>query len=220
MQTATFTSGTRLGTHPVLVVVLRPPSPVLRPRRVHSYIRPRLGDAPTQDEPRRLVARASRGRPSILYLERRYRYGLANSPDGCVAAISRRRREVTDILATHLPTPHTPGLVAKPTTRFGRKAVVVRADADATNWIKKDPTVLMASAAGWFIPSNIGVGAFGGKSLFGLFTASIGENMAHFPTGPALDDKFWLYMVTWHVGLFVTMTLGQIGFQGRKQGYW
>ncbi len=118
------------------------------------------------------------------------------------------------------PTPHTPGLVAKPTTRFGRKAVVVRADADATNWIKKDPTVLMASAAGWFIPSNIGVGAFGGKSLFGLFTASIGENMAHFPTGPALDDKFWLYMVTWHVGLFVTMTLGQIGFQGRKQGCW
>jgi photosystem I subunit PsaO len=129
----------------------------------------------------------------------------------------------TDMLATHLANLHPSrpaGLVAKPNTRFGRKAVVVRADADATNWIKKDPTVLMASAAGWFIPSNIGVSAFGGKSLFGLLTASIGENMAHFPVGPALDDKFWLYMVTWHVGLFVTMTLGQIGFQGRKQGYW
>jgi photosystem I subunit PsaO len=115
-----------------------------------------------------------------------------------------------------------PAGFAKPTLRTtaARKAVVVRADADATNWLKKDPTVLMASAAGWFIPSNIGVSAFGGKSLFGLFTASIGENMAHFPTGPALDDKFWLYMVTWHLGLFVVMTLGQIGAQGRKQNYW
>ncbi|CAL6301290.1 unnamed protein product [Bathycoccus prasinos] len=45
------------------------------------------------------------------------------------------------------------------------------------------------------------------------------ENLSHFPTGPALDDKFWLYMITWHIGLFVTMLLGQIGYQGRKQGY-
>jgi photosystem I subunit PsaO len=29
-----------------------------------------------------------------------------------------------------------------------------------------------------------------------------------------------LYMVTWHVGLFVTMLLGQVGVQGKKQGYW
>lgn len=43
---------------------------------------------------------------------------------------------------------------------------------------------------------------------------------AHFPTGPALDDKFWLYMITWHGGLFLTMLLGQIGVQGRKQNYW
>ena len=28
---------------------------------------------------------------------------------------------------------------------------------------------------------------------------SIGENLAHFPTGPALDDKFWLYLITYHV---------------------
>lgn len=28
-----------------------------------------------------------------------------------------------------------------------------------------------------------------------------------------------LLMITWHLGLFVTLTLGQIGFQGRKQGY-
>ncbi len=43
----------------------------------------------------------------------------------------------------------------------------------------------------WTIPSNIAVSGFGGKSLFGLFTASIGEQLAHFPTGPALTDKFW-----------------------------
>ena len=78
----------------------------------------------------------------------------------------------------------------------------------------------MVGTAGWFIPSNIGVSAFNGDSLFGLFAKSIGENLAHFPTGPALDDKFWLYMVTWHVGLFVTLTLAQIGIQGRKQEYW
>jgi hypothetical protein len=190
------------------------------------------------------------------------------------------------------------------------------------------------------VPSNIPVSGFAGKSLFGLFTASIGENMArnsrptharalacaeraraseaflsgglrapslspcpwrarsaltrafaplsalalaqaHFPAGPALDDKFWcalsqthaprttspllrrctgctgclrrpartaslppaplphsshstpaslllspsvtqhrLYMITWHVGLFTTLLLGQIGVQGRKGGYW
>ena len=28
------------------------------------------------------------------------------------------------------------------------------------------------------------------------------------------------YLITWHVGLFVTLTLAQIGVQGRKQQYW
>jgi photosystem I subunit PsaO len=53
---------------------------------------------------------------------------------------------------------------------------------------------------GWTIPSSIGVSAFGGESLFSLLTTSMGEELAHFPTGPALSDKFWLYMITWHVG--------------------
>ena len=99
-------------------------------------------------------------------------------------------------------------------------AVVVRAAADGYEWLKKEPLALMIGSAGWFIPSNIGVSAFGGKSLFGLFTESIGTNLANFPQGPALTDPFWLYMTTWHVGLFVTLTLAQIGIQGRKQGYW
>ena len=41
------------------------------------------------------------------------------------------------------------------------------------------------------MPSTIGVSAFGGDSLFGLFTKSIGENLSHFPIGPKLTDKFW-----------------------------
>jgi photosystem I protein PsaO len=60
------------------------------------------------------------------------------------------------------------------------------------------------------VPSTIGVSAFGGNSLFGLFTASIGENLAKFPQGPSIDDKFWLYLLTWHVGLFLTMTYVEI----------
>jgi photosystem I subunit PsaO len=72
---------------------------------------------------------------------------------------------------------------------------------------------------GWTIPSTIGVSGFGGKSLFGLFTESIGQELAHFPQGPALTDSFWLYLLTWHVGLFVTMLLAQIGVQARGEGY-
>lgn len=61
--------------------------------------------------------------------------------------------------------------------------------------------------------------ALGGKSLFGLFSESIGQELSHFPVGPALTDNFWLYLVTWHVGLFLTLFLGQIGVRGRAQGY-
>lgn len=43
----------------------------------------------------------------------------------------------------------------------------------------------------WVIPSNIPTAALGGKSLFGAFTQSIGQELAHFPVGPALTDKFW-----------------------------
>ena len=148
----------------------------------------------------------------------------------------------------------------------------------------------------WTVPANIGVPAFGGNSLFGLFTQSIGENLAKFPQGPGLTDKFWcaralasppaavlherlpdssacffsdvgscnlgctrlnmrslccqcrLLLITYHIGLFVTLLLGQVcpaaavascclqrlriilqggigcglqvGVNGRKQGYW
>lgn len=87
------------------------------------------------------------------------------------------------------------------------------------NWLPKDPLVIGASIAGWVIPSNIGVPALGGKSLFGAFVASIGQELSHFPTGPALNDNFWIYMITWHLGLFLVLFFGQIGVQARKQGY-
>lgn len=103
-------------------------------------------------------------------------------------------------------------------SRSTRQAVVAENEYPK-QWFPKDPTVITAAILGWFIPSNIGVPSFGGASLFGKFTQSIGENLAHFPVGPGVNDPFWLYFVTWHVGLFTVLTLGQIGVQARKGGY-
>jgi len=88
------------------------------------------------------------------------------------------------------------------------------------NWLRKDPLVFVLGFLGWTIPSAIPTGALGGNSLFSLFTASIGEELSHFPIGPAITDRFWLYFIIYHVGLFTALLLGQIGVQGRKQGYW
>eukprot|EP00217_Crustomastix_stigmatica_P007477 CAMPEP_0183794508 /NCGR_PEP_ID=MMETSP0803_2-20130417/3884_1 /TAXON_ID=195967 /ORGANISM="Crustomastix stigmata, Strain CCMP3273" /LENGTH=131 /DNA_ID=CAMNT_0026038913 /DNA_START=46 /DNA_END=441 /DNA_ORIENTATION=+ len=102
-----------------------------------------------------------------------------------------------------------------------RKAVVVKAASDDfdSDWLKTDPLVFVLGFMGWTVPSSIGVSSYGGSSLFGTFCNSIGEELAKFPQGPSLGDDFWLYLITWHVGLFTTMLLGQIGVQGRKQGY-
>mmetsp|Transcript_14658 Transcript_14658/g.44282 ORF Transcript_14658/g.44282 Transcript_14658/m.44282 type:complete len:142 (+) Transcript_14658:84-509(+) len=117
----------------------------------------------------------------------------------------------------------TARLTARPAApRSMRRTVTVAAGGTPSypnDWLPKDPVVVGASVAGWVLPSNIGVSALGGKSLFGAFVSSIGQELAHFPTGPALDSNFWLYMVTWHVGLFIALFLGQIGVQARKQGY-
>merc|ERR1711904_211765 len=87
------------------------------------------------------------------------------------------------------------------------------------NWLRADPTVLVLGFLGWTIPSAIPVSGFGGSSLFSKFLSSISEELAHFPKGPALNSDFWLYLVLYHVGLFLCLLLGQIGVQGRKQGY-
>lgn len=88
------------------------------------------------------------------------------------------------------------------------------------NWLKAEVPVHLLTLFGWTIPSASPCPAFeNNNSLFFMLCQSVSENLSHFPTGPALDDKFWLYLITWHVGLFTTMLLGQIGYQGRKQGY-
>ena len=59
------------------------------------------------------------------------------------------------------------------------------------SWLRADPLVLALGFVGWTVPSSIPVSGFGGNSLFGLLNASIGEELALFPQGPALGDKFW-----------------------------
>lgn len=115
-----------------------------------------------------------------------------------------------------------PAVSARRVAPVSRRVVTVRASGSPypSNWLNKEPLVVVLGFLGWTIPSNIPVSAFGGQSLFGLLTGSIAENLAKFPTGPSLDDPFWLYMLTWHVGLFLTLLLGQVGVNGRKQGYW
>ncbi|KAH7289849.1 hypothetical protein KP509_30G021300 [Ceratopteris richardii] len=97
----------------------------------------------------------------------------------------------------------------------------VRGDSRVTcftrDWLRTDLTVIGFGFIGWLAPSSIP--AINGQSLTGLFFDSIGPELAHWPTGPALSSPFWLWMVTWHLGLFICLTLGQIGFKGRSDGY-
>jgi|TARA_B100000519_G_scaffold15512_1_gene11433 photosystem I subunit PsaO len=102
--------------------------------------------------------------------------------------------------------------------------VIVRAASNNNtfddDWLKAEVPVHLLTLFGWTIPSASPCPAFeNNNSLFFMLCQSVSENLSHFPTGPALDDKFWLYLITWHIGLFTTMLLGQIGYQGRKQGY-
>lgn len=57
------------------------------------------------------------------------------------------------------------------------------------DWLRTDLSVIGFSLIGWLAPSSIP--AIGGKSLTSLFFESIGPELAHFPTGPALDSPFW-----------------------------
>ncbi|KAJ0235990.1 Photosystem I subunit O [Hirschfeldia incana] len=85
------------------------------------------------------------------------------------------------------------------------------------NWLRRDLNVVGFGLIGWLAPSSIP--AINGKSLTGLFFESIGNELAHFPTPPALTSQFWLWLVTWHLGLFICLTFGQIGFKGRTEDY-
>eukprot|EP00879_Flechtneria_rotunda_P000378 GHRR01000470.1.p1 GENE.GHRR01000470.1~~GHRR01000470.1.p1 ORF type:complete len:138 (+),score=20.18 GHRR01000470.1:87-500(+) len=101
-----------------------------------------------------------------------------------------------------------------------RRAVTVRAGQPyPSDWLRKDPLVPVLGFLGWTIPANIPTSAFGGSSLFGLFTERIAANLASFPQGPSIDDRFWLYFALYHAGLFACIFFGQIGVQARRQGY-
>ncbi|KAI4383736.1 hypothetical protein MLD38_009540 [Melastoma candidum] len=85
------------------------------------------------------------------------------------------------------------------------------------DWLRRDLSVIGFGLIGWIAPSSVPV--INGKSLTGLFFESIGTELAHFPTGPPLTSPFWLWLVTWHLGLFLCLTFGQIGFKGRTEDY-
>merc|ERR1712137_330373 len=103
--------------------------------------------------------------------------------------------------------------------RLNLKSVVAEGKTFQDDWLKAEVPVHLLTLFGWTVPSAVAVPAYGDQSLFFAFCQSISQELSHFPTGPAIDDKFWLYLITWHIGLFSTMLLGQIGWQGRKQGY-
>ena len=56
-------------------------------------------------------------------------------------------------------------------------------------WLRIDYSVIGFGLIGWLAPSSIP--AINGDSLTGLFFKSISEELAHFPTGPALTSPFW-----------------------------
>ncbi|KAE8682456.1 Photosystem I subunit O [Hibiscus syriacus] len=85
------------------------------------------------------------------------------------------------------------------------------------DWLRRDLNVIGFGLIGWPAPSSIP--AIDGKSLTGLFFESIGTELAHFPTPPALTSQFCLWLVLWHLGLFITLTFGQNGFKGRTEDY-
>ncbi|PIN20717.1 Photosystem I [Handroanthus impetiginosus] len=116
----------------------------------------------------------------------------------------------------------TSGFLRPPMTARNPLRLLVKASVDKftcfeRDWLRRDLNVIGFGLIGWLAPSSIP--AINGNSLTGLFFSSIGEELSHFPTGPALTSQFWLWMVCWHLGLFLTLTFGQIGFKGRAEDY-
>ncbi|XP_039052701.1 photosystem I subunit O-like isoform X2 [Hibiscus syriacus] len=59
------------------------------------------------------------------------------------------------------------------------------------DWLRRDFNVIGFGLIGWLAPSSIP--AIDGKSLTGLFFDSIGTELAHFPTPPALTSQFCFF---------------------------
>ena len=107
------------------------------------------------------------------------------------------------------PPPHTHSLSHSPPL----------SSSSGYKWLNVEPLAVALGFLGWVVPASSPSPSYGGGSLFGAFTSTIGAELAKFPAGPSIDSPFWLQLVVFHVGLFVCMTLAQIGVQGRKQGY-
>lgn len=62
-------------------------------------------------------------------------------------------------------------------------------DSFERDWLRTDLNVIGFGLIAWLAPSSIP--AIDGNSLTGLFFSSIGTELSHFPTGPALTSPFW-----------------------------
>jgi hypothetical protein len=56
------------------------------------------------------------------------------------------------------------------------------------------------------------------REFSGFFNTNLTELLL--TMGGVYEGICRLWLITWHVGLFIVLTLGQIGFKGRKDGYW
>ncbi|RDY01091.1 Photosystem I subunit O [Mucuna pruriens] len=85
----------------------------------------------------------------------------------------------------------TSGFVKSPVSaRNPLRQGVAMGNGGRRNWLRADYSVIGFGLIGWIAPSS--VPAINGKSLTGLFFESIGTELAHFPTPPALTSDFWL----------------------------
>mmetsp|Transcript_17239 Transcript_17239/g.37485 ORF Transcript_17239/g.37485 Transcript_17239/m.37485 type:complete len:138 (-) Transcript_17239:147-560(-) len=81
-----------------------------------------------------------------------------------------------------------------------------------------NPVVIFLALAGWIIPSSVpaNIPLTGGKGLTPAFLASIQDNLARYPQGPAAADPFWTLCFMFHLGMFATLIFGTIGYNLTK----
>lgn len=65
-----------------------------------------------------------------------------------------------------------------------------------------DLSIVALALFGWIVPSSLpaGIPLTEGTGLTQAFLASMQQNLAAFPKGPAADDPFWTLCTLWHVG--------------------
>lgn len=80
---------------------------------------------------------------------------------------------------------------ASPGVSVRRATVMATGKEFDKNWLNANPLVLVLGFVGWVVPSSTPVPAYGGSSLTASFFASIGQELAHWPTGPSIDSDFW-----------------------------